>query len=134
MSAPTANTSNFETIDIGSDTSAITVSILKFPRADGSLLDKVQAFSYFDDVINQHRAQLTSTAIQQAYSQNVPVSCSAAASEEANRLGALAHSSFFDVTNLACLGFYTASGQPATVAPAPCDRDPSILFQLHLVY
>jgi hypothetical protein len=128
MSAPTATTSNFETIDIGSDTSAITVSILKFPRADGALLDKVQAFSYFDDVINQHRAQLTSTAIQQAYSQHVPVSCSAAASEEANRLGALAYSAFFDVTNLACLGFYTASGQPATVAPAPCDRDPSILF------
>jgi hypothetical protein len=67
MSAPTTKTSDFETIDIGSDTSAITVSILKFPRADGSLLDKVQAFSYFDDVINQHRAQLTSTAIQQAY-------------------------------------------------------------------
>jgi hypothetical protein len=83
MSAPVTKASDFETIDIGSDTSAITVSILKFPRADGSLLDTVQAFSYFDDVINH--AQLTSTAIQQAYSQNVPASCSAAAAEEASQ-------------------------------------------------
>jgi hypothetical protein len=117
----------FETISLGSDKAAIVVSILKFPSPDGPILDKVQAFAYFTDVIEQYRAQLSSAAIQQAYGHHVPVSCSAAAAKEANRIGSIAQDSFFKVSNLSCLGFFTADGRVATVAPEPCNRDPSIL-------
>jgi hypothetical protein len=113
---------------IGSDRDAFTVQLLKFPRSDAPLLDKVQAFAYFEEVLHQHRSQLTSLTIQQAYATNIPVSSSASASEEANRVSNDILASFFRVENLTCLGFFHSDGSPASIALAPCDRTPDITF------
>jgi hypothetical protein len=77
------------------------------------MLEKVQAFAYFEEVIRQHRPQLTSLTVQQAYADNIPVSSSASASEEANRVSCQLYESFFEVANLDCLGFYESDGSKA---------------------
>jgi hypothetical protein len=118
----------FATISLGSSKHSFSVQILKFPRSDAPLLDKVQAFAYFNEVFRQHERQLTSLAIQQAYANNIPVCSSAAASEEANRIGSELHEAFFLVSNLSCLRFFGPDGTKVHVAPAPCDRKPSIAF------
>jgi hypothetical protein len=118
----------FATISLGSSKHSFSVQILKFPRSDAPLLDKVQAFAYFDEVLRQHERQLTSLAIQQAYANNMPVSSSVAASEEANRIGSELHEAFFLVSNLSCLGFFTSDGTKVPLAPAPCDCKPNIAF------
>jgi hypothetical protein len=73
-------------VRLGNDRNAFTVQLLKFPRSDAPLLEKVQAFAYFEEVIRQHRPQLTSLTVQQAYANNTPASSSASAAEEANRI------------------------------------------------
>jgi hypothetical protein len=113
---------------IGSDRDVFTVQLLKFPRSDPPLLDKVQAFACFEEVLHQHRSQLASLTIQQACATNIPVSSSASASEEANRVSNDVLASFFRVENLTCLGFFHSDGSPASIALAPCDRTPDITF------
>jgi hypothetical protein len=90
----------FDSVRLGTDRHAFTVQLLKFPRSDAPLLEKVQAFGCFEEVIRQHRPQLTSLTVQQAYADNIPVSSSASASEEANRISCQLHASFFEVANL----------------------------------
>jgi hypothetical protein len=119
---------SYEAATIGSEKDALQVQILRFPRTDASLLEKVQAFAYFEEVIRQHRSQLSSVAVQQAYANNVPVSSSAAASEEANRICCDLYNSFFHVENLSCLGFYHSSGRPALMDLDPNDRKSDILY------
>jgi hypothetical protein len=129
----TAKTSTmFEDISLmcSDNKTMIQASILTFPPAAGASLDKVQAFSYFEDILEQHRLQLNSTTIQQAYAKHVPVSSPAAASEEANLVAAAIYKSFYSVLNLHCLGFFTASGQAKSVAvdEDASKRDPGICF------
>ena len=50
------------------------VQLLPFPRTDGQLLEKVQAFVYFKEIVHQHRSWLSSSTIQQAYTSNTPLS------------------------------------------------------------
>jgi hypothetical protein len=118
----------FDTVRLGSEPNAITVQLLKFPRTDGQLLDKVQAFGYFEEVIRQHRTQLSSATVQQAYATHIPISSSAAASEEANRIACQIYDSFFVVGNLQCLGFFKSNSLPVAVAPNAWDRDSDIRF------
>jgi hypothetical protein len=125
MSLPTPA---FDSVRLGTDRHAFTVQLLRFPRSDAPLLEKVQAFAYFEEVIRQHRPQLTSLTVQQAYADNIPVSSSASASEEANRVSCQLYESFFEVANLDCLGFYASDGSKASIAIAPCDRSPDIAF------
>jgi hypothetical protein len=73
----------------GASHNGFDVQLLKFPRSDAHLLEKVQAFACFEEVIHQHRSQLTNLTIQQAHASNVPVSSTASASEEANRISSL---------------------------------------------
>jgi hypothetical protein len=79
----------------GHGSNSVSVQLLKFPPTDAPLLDKVQAFAYFDEVIQQFRSQLSSATLQQAYATTVPVSSSAAASEDSNRISQLLHDAFF---------------------------------------
>jgi hypothetical protein len=118
----------FATISLGSSKHSFSIQILKFPRSNAPLLDKVQAFAYFDEVLRQHERQLTSLAIPQAYTNNIIVSSSATASEEASRIGSELHEAFFLVSNLSCLGFFGPDGTKVPVAAAPCDRQPNIAF------
>jgi hypothetical protein len=90
----------------GTSRNGFDVQLLKFPRSDAHLLEKVQAFAYFEEVIRQHRSQLTNLTIQQAHASNVPVSSTASASEEANRISNLIYDDFFNVSNITCLGFF----------------------------
>jgi hypothetical protein len=120
----------FDTVTFGSGSYALCVQLLKFPRTGAPLLEEVQAFAYFEDVIHQHRTQFSSATLQQSYAANAPVSSSAAASEESNRVSLLLHDPFFAVSNLACQGFFTADGKIVTMALAPGDRAPSIKFVL----
>jgi hypothetical protein len=94
------------TARFGTSRNPFDVQLLKFPRSDAPLLDKVQAFAYFEEVVRQHRSQLTSLLVQQAYATHVPVSSSASASEEANRVSILIYDAFFTTSNLTCLGFF----------------------------
>jgi hypothetical protein len=119
---------SFDTVRLGSDPHAISVQLLKFPRTDAPLLDKVQAFAYFEEVICQHRTQLSSATIQQAYATHIPISSSAAASEEANRIACQIYESFFVVGNLQCLGFFRSNSLPVAVAPNAWERDADIRF------
>ena len=89
----------FDSVCIGSDRNGFTGQLLPFPRCDGPLLDKVQAFAYFEEIVHQHCSQLSSSAIQQAYESNVPVSSTASASEEANRISHQLLDAFFHVAN-----------------------------------
>jgi hypothetical protein len=109
----------FATISLGSSKHSFSVQILKFLCSDAPLLDKVQDFAYFDEVLCQHEHQLTSLAIQQAYDNNIPVSSSAAASEEANHIGSEFHEVFFLVSNLSCLGFFRSDGTSQYLALIP---------------
>jgi hypothetical protein len=113
---------------IGSDRDAFAVQLLKFPPSDAPLLEKVQAFACFEEVLHQHRSQLTSLTIQQAYATNIPVSSSASTSEEANRVSNDVLASFFRVENLTCLGFFHSDGSSASIALAPWARTPDITF------
>jgi hypothetical protein len=70
----TASTPLFDMVNLSNTKNAISVQLLKFPCTDAPLLDKVQAFAYFKEVIHQHSTQLNSTA--QAYTNNIPVSSS----------------------------------------------------------
>jgi hypothetical protein len=103
----------------GHGSNSVSVQLLKFPPTDAPLLDKVQAFAYFDEVIQQFRSQLSSATLQQAYATTVPVSSSAAASEDSNRISQLLHDAFFSVNNLACLGFIppTVNQSASTLIP-----------------
>jgi hypothetical protein len=131
-SISTAKTPMFEEITLvcSDQKSTIQASILTFPPAAGSCLDKVQAFTYFEEILQQHRLQLTSTGIQQAYAKHVPVSSPAAASEEANLIATAIYDAFYSVLNLECMGFFTAAGQvkPVAVAEDASKRDPGICF------
>jgi hypothetical protein len=118
----------FDSVCLGADRHAFTVQLLKFPRSDAPLLEKVQAFAFFEEVIRQHRPQLTSLTVQQAYADNTPVSSSASASKEADRISCQLHASFFEVANLDCLEFYKSDGSKASIALAPCDRSHDISF------
>ena len=118
----------FDSVRIGTERNGFTVQLLPFPRSDSALLEKVQAFAYFEEVIRQHRSQLTALSVQQAYANNIPVSSSASASEEANRISHLLHDSFFHVANLTCLGFFTSNGTTTPVALDPSDRVSDISF------
>ena len=71
----------FTTVSLGTERNAISVQLLEFPKFDAPLLDKVQAFAYFEEILRQYRPQLSSVSVQLAYANNVPVSSSAAASE-----------------------------------------------------
>jgi len=113
----------FRSVRIGNERTGIQVQLLAFPGTDSPLLDKVQAFAYLEEILRQHRPQLTSHAIQQAYADNVPVSSSASAAEEANRVNSGLLASFFHVANLTCLGFFKSDGTEASVALEPCNRD-----------
>jgi hypothetical protein len=119
---------SFDTVTLGSDKNALIVQLLKFPRTDAPLLEKVQAFAYFEEVICQHRAQLSSVTVQQAYANNIPVSSSVAASKEANRIGCQLYEAFFLVSNLSCLGFFCSDGSRATIHPHPSKRSAAIGF------
>jgi hypothetical protein len=112
----------------GHGSNSVSVQLLKFPPTDAPLLDKVQAFAYFDEVIQQFRSQLSSATLQQAYATTVPVSSSAAASEDSNRISQLLHDAFFSVNKLACLGFYTANRKSVRIDLDPCDRTAAIRF------
>jgi hypothetical protein len=112
----------------GHGSNSVSVQLLKFPPTDAPLLDKVQAFAYFDEVIQQFRSQLSSATLQQAYATTIPVSSSAAASEDSNRISQLLHAAFFSVNNLACLGFYTANRKSVRIDLDPRDRTASIRF------
>ena len=118
----------FRSVRIGNERTGIQVQLLAFPGTDSPLLDKVQAFAYLEEILRQHRPQLTSHAIQQAYADNVPVSSSASAAEEANRVNSGLLASFFHVANLTCLGFFKSDGTEASVALEPCNRDADISF------
>jgi hypothetical protein len=115
----------FDSVRLGTDKNDFAVQLLKFPRSEAPLLEKVQAFAYFEEIIHQHHPQLTSLTVQQAHANNIPVSSSASASEEANRVSGQLCDSFFEVENLNCLGFYKSNG---AIALAPCDRSPDISF------
>jgi hypothetical protein len=118
----------FDSVRLGNDSTGLTVQLLPFPRSDAPLLEKVQSFAYFEDVIRQHRSQLTAATIQQAYADNIPVSSSASASEEANRVGLQLYASFFHIENLTCLGFFKSDGTEASVALEACDRSADISY------
>jgi hypothetical protein len=73
--------------------------------------------------------QLTNLTIQQAHASNVPVSSTASASEEANRISSLICDDFFCVSNIACIGFFRPDGTPVSVSLEPYDRvAPSFSF------
>jgi hypothetical protein len=112
----------------GHGSNSVSIQLLKFSPTDAPLLDKVQAFAYFDEVIQKFHFQLSSATLQQAYATTVPVSSSAAASEDSNRISQLLHDAFFSVNNLACLGFYTANGKSVRIDLDPCDRTAAIRF------
>jgi hypothetical protein len=76
----------------------------------------------------QHRPQLSSPQVQQAYANHIPVSSSAAASKEANRIGCQLHESFFFAQNLFCLGFFKSNGKRTTIDPNPSNRTADIAF------
>jgi hypothetical protein len=44
----------------GHGSNSVSVQLLKFPPTDAPLLEKVQAFAYFDEVIQQFRSQFSS--------------------------------------------------------------------------
>jgi hypothetical protein len=118
-------------VRLGTDRCAFAVQLLKFPRSDAPLLEKVQAFACFEEAIRQHRSQLTTLTVQQACADNIIVSSSASATasaSEANRVRCQLCESFFEVANLNCLGFCKSDGSKASVALAPCDRSPDISF------
>jgi hypothetical protein len=81
----------------GASCDGFEISTFEIPRSDVHLLEKVQAFVCFEEVIRQHRLQLTNLTIQQAHASNVPVSSTASASEEANRVSSLLHDEFFSI-------------------------------------
>jgi hypothetical protein len=112
----------------GHGSNSVSVQLLKFPPTDAPLLDKVQAFAYFDKVIQQFCSQLSSATLQQAYATTIPLSSSAAASEDLNRISQLLHDAFFSVTNLACLGFYNANRKSVRIDLDPRDGTASIRF------
>ena len=116
----------FDSIWLGSDQNVFKVQLLQFPPSDGQLLEKVQAFAYFEEIIHQHCSQLTSSAIQQAYAAYIHVSSSTSASEEANRISRQLSDAFFQVANLSCLSFFKSDGTEASVAFDPCDRTSDI--------
>jgi hypothetical protein len=118
----------FTTVSLGTERNAISVQLLEFPKFDAPLLDKVQAFAYFEEILRQYRPQLSSVSVQLAYANNVPVSSSAAASEEANRIGCELYSSLFHVDNLSCLGFYDSSGSKVDITTDPSTRVNDIAF------
>jgi hypothetical protein len=118
----------FNSVRLGSEKNAFTVQLLIFSRSDEPLLEKPQAFAYFEEVIRQHRPQLTSLTVQQAYANNIPVSSSASASEEANRVSCQLYDLFFQIANFNCLGFFTSNGSPIPIALAPYDRKHDISF------
>ena len=118
----------FDRVRLGTDRHSFHVQLLPFPRSDGQLLEKVQAFAFFEEIIRQHRSQLTAATVQQAYAANIPVSSSASASEEANRICHQLSDSFFHVGNLSCLGFFKSDGTEVPVAFDPCDRGSDIAF------
>ena len=66
--------------------------------------------------------------VQQAYASNIPVSSSALASEEANRISRQLSDAFFHVANLSCLGVFNSDGIEAFVAFAACYRTSNISF------
>jgi hypothetical protein len=119
---------SFTTVSLGTKRNTITVQLLEFqfPKFDAPLLDKVQAFAYFEEILRQYRPQLSSVSIQLVYAtNNVPVSSSAAASEEANRISCKLYSSLFHVKHLSCLGFYDSTGSKVdiTTDPSKCVND-----------
>ena len=116
----------FRTVRLGNERTGIQVQLLAFPGTDSPLLDKVQAFAYFEEIIRQHRLQLTTHAVQQAYADNIPVSSSASAAEEANRVTSRLLASFFHVSNLTCLGFFKSDGTETFVALEPCNLESDI--------
>jgi hypothetical protein len=118
----------FDSVRLGNDRHGFTVQLLPFPRSDAPLLEKVQAFAYFEEIIRQHRPQLTASTVQQAYADNIPVSSSASASEEANRISCQLYDSFFEVANLTCLGFFKSDGTEVSVALDPSQRSSDISF------
>jgi hypothetical protein len=75
----------------GHGSNDVIVQLLNFPPTDAPLLNKVQAFAYFNEVIQQFCSQLLSATLQQAYATTIPVSSSAAASEDSNRISQLLH-------------------------------------------
>jgi hypothetical protein len=112
----------------GHGSNSVSVQLLKFPPTDAPLLDKVQAFAYFNKVIQLFCSQLSSATLQQAYATTIPVSSSAAASEDSNRISQLLHAAFFSVNNLVCLRFYTGNRKSVRIDLDPCDRTASIRF------
>jgi hypothetical protein len=118
----------FDSVRLGNDRHGFTVQLLPFPRSDAPLLEKVQAFACFEEIVRQHRSQLNASTVQQAYADNIPVSSSASASEEANRVSGKLYNSFFDIANLTCLGFFRSDGTKVAVAVDPCDRSSDISF------
>ncbi len=122
-SNPTLVSARFGTSRNGFD-----VQLLKFPRSDAALLEKVQAYAYFEEVIRQHSSQLTNLTIQQAYASNIPVSSTAGASEEANRIFHLISAEFYSISNITCLGFFKSNGTPVSVSLDPSARTTDIAF------
>ena len=62
------------------------------------------------------------------YATNIPISSSASASEEANRVRREISNAFFQIDNLSCLGFLKSDGTEASVAFKLCDRASDISF------
>jgi hypothetical protein len=54
-------------LTLGHGSNSFSVQLLKFPATDAPLLEKVQAFAYFEEVIQQFHSQLSSATLQQAY-------------------------------------------------------------------
>ena len=106
----------FRTVRLGNERTGIQVQLLAFPGTDSPLLDKVQAFAYFEEIIREHRPQLTTHAVKQAYADNIPVSSSASAAEEADRVNSRLLAPIFHVSNLTCLGFFKLT---APTLPSP---------------
>jgi hypothetical protein len=124
MTAPPA----FAGVRLSTDSHGAAVQLLPFPKSDAPLLDKVQAFACFEEIIRQHRPQLTALGVQQACADHVPVSSSASASKEADRISSQLNEHFFHVGNLTCLGFFTSDGKASPVDLDPSHRAPDISF------
>jgi hypothetical protein len=119
---------SFLPVTLGQSSNSVTVQLLNFPPTDAPLLEKVQAFAYFKEVIQQCCSQLSSATLQQAYATTIPVKSLVAASEDSNRISHMIHHAFCSIHSLSCLGFCTANYKPVCIGLTPHDRAPFIRF------
>jgi hypothetical protein len=110
---------SFTKVSLGTERNAISIQLLEFPKFDIPLLDKVQAFVYFEEIIQQYCPQLSSVSVQLTYANNIPVSSTAAASKEANCAGCDLYSSLFHVGRLSCFGFHNSTSTKVDITANP---------------